>query len=105
MSSTFSRFSPRLQAAIVARLGWSSLRPVQELAGEAILAGHNALILAPTAGGKTEAGFFPVLSSLMDEPRDGTGVLYIAPVKALLNNQAENSFKMLNQCPQLSILR
>jgi ATP-dependent Lhr-like helicase len=92
VSSTFSRFSPRLQAAIVARLGWSSLRPVQELAGEAILAGQNALILAPTAGGKTEAGFFPVLSSLMDEPPAagaGTGVLYIAPIKALLNNQAD----------------
>ena len=28
--SVFARFAPRLQAAIVARLGWSSLRPVQE---------------------------------------------------------------------------
>jgi ATP-dependent Lhr-like helicase len=35
--STFSRFPPRLQEAIVSRLGWTSLRPVQELAGEAIL--------------------------------------------------------------------
>ena len=28
--SVFARFAPRLQEAIVARLGWSSLRPVQE---------------------------------------------------------------------------
>ena len=52
--SVFARFAPRLQQAIVSRLGWSSLRPVQEEAGEALLAGDNAIILAPTAGGKTE---------------------------------------------------
>lgn len=85
----FFRFAPRLQEAIVARLGWSSLRPVQELAGEAILAGQNAIILAPTAGGKTEASIFPALSMLVDSPADGVGALYIAPIKALLNNQAE----------------
>lgn len=87
--SVFSRFSPRLQQAIVARLGWTSLRPVQEEAGEAILAGDNAVILAPTAGGKTEAAIFPTLSRLIDDPSDGAGALYVAPIKALLNNQAD----------------
>lgn len=85
----FARFSPRLQEAIVARLGWTSLRPVQELAGEALLAGKNAVVLAPTAGGKTEASIFPTLSTLMDHPAEGVGALYIAPIKALLNNQSE----------------
>ena len=55
MTSAFARFSPRLQEAIVSRLGWTSLRPVQELASHALLDGQNAVILAPTAGGKTEA--------------------------------------------------
>jgi ATP-dependent Lhr-like helicase len=87
--SVFSRFAPRLQEAIVARLGWSSLRPVQEAAGEALLDGHNAVVLAPTAGGKTEAAVFPGLSLLVDTPPTGVGVLYLAPIKALLNNQAE----------------
>ncbi|MDH5674422.1 MAG: DEAD/DEAH box helicase [Myxococcales bacterium] len=87
--STFARLNPRLQEAIVSRLGWSSLRPVQELAGEALLDGHNAVVLAPTAGGKTEASMFPTLSMLMERPPDGVGALYIAPIKALLNNQAE----------------
>lgn len=87
--SVFSRFAPRLQEAIVARLGWSSLRPVQELAGEALLSGKNAVILAPTAGGKTEASMFPTLSELMEHPADGVGAIYIAPIKALLNNQAD----------------
>jgi ATP-dependent Lhr-like helicase len=60
---------------------------VQELAGEAILAGHNAVVLAPTAGGKTEAAIFPVLVQLMERPVASVGALYIAPIKALLNNQ------------------
>jgi Lhr-like helicase len=56
--TAFARFPPRLQEAIASRLGWTSLRPVQELAGEAILDGKNAVVLAPTAGGKTEASMF-----------------------------------------------
>lgn len=88
-SSQFYRLHPRLREAIVARLGWSSLRPVQELATEAILAGRNAVVLAPTAGGKTEASIFPTLSLLLEEPASAVGALYIAPIKALLNNQAE----------------
>ncbi|WP_218940478.1 DEAD/DEAH box helicase [Streptomyces sp. Ru87] len=87
--SVFARFAPRLQQAIVSRLGWSSLRPVQEEAGEALLAGDNAVILAPTAGGKTEASIFPTLSQMVDNEPEGVGALYIAPIKALLNNQAD----------------
>ncbi len=87
--SVFARLAPRLQEAIVARLGWSSLRPVQELAGEALLAGNNAVILAPTAGGKTEASMFPTLSGMVTSQPQGVGAIYVAPIKALLNNQAE----------------
>ena len=89
MVSTFARFPPRLQEAIVSRLGWTSLRPVQELAGAAILDGSNAVVLAPTAGGKTEASIFPVLAHLMAHPPEAVGALYLAPIKALLNNQEE----------------
>lgn len=87
--SVFVRFHPRLQEAIVARVGWSSLRPVQEQAGEALLDGLNVIVLAPTAGGKTEAAFFPTLSGLMTEEPEGVGAIYVAPIKALLNNQAD----------------
>ena len=86
--SVFARFEPRLQDAIVARLGWTSLRPVQEEAGAALLDGNNAVVLAPTAGGKTEAAMFPALSQMVTSPPTGVGTLYIAPIKALLNNQA-----------------
>lgn len=87
--SVFNRFATRLQDAIVHRLGFRSLRPVQDEAGAALLDGKNAVILAPTAGGKTEASMFPMLSMLVDDEPDSVGVLYIAPIKALLNNQAE----------------
>lgn len=87
--SLFSRFAPRLQQAIVARLGWSSLRPVQEEAGQALLDDNNVIILAPTAGGKTEAAIFPLLSQMVTDQPEGVGAIYIAPIKALLNNQAD----------------
>ncbi|MEN8443937.1 MAG: DEAD/DEAH box helicase, partial [Cyanobacteria bacterium J06555_13] len=89
MTSAFARFPTRLQEAIVSRLGWTSLRPVQELSTQALLDGKNAVILAPTAGGKTEASMFPMLAQLMEDEPDSVGLLYIAPIKALLNNQAE----------------
>lgn len=87
--SVFSRFAPRLQDAIGSRLGWTTLRPVQELAGAAILDGKNAVVLAPTAGGKTEASMFPTLSMLLEHGSEGVGAIYLAPIKALLNNQAD----------------
>lgn len=87
--SVFQRFHPNLQAAIAQRLGWSSLREVQEWASSAILDGHNAVVLAPTAGGKTEAAFFPILSELIAHPQAGTQCVYISPIRALLNNQEE----------------
>ncbi len=89
MTSAFSRFPDRLQAAITSRLGWTSLRPVQELAGHAILDGYNTIVLAPTAGGKTEASMFPLLAQMVEQEPTGVGILYIAPIKALLNNQAD----------------
>jgi superfamily II DNA/RNA helicase len=90
MDSVFARFPPRLQEAIVSRLGWSTLRPVQELAGHALLDGQNAVILAPTAGGKTEAAMFPLLARLLERAPAGVGLLYIAPLRALLNGSSPN---------------
>ncbi|MEI9942158.1 MAG: DEAD/DEAH box helicase [Pseudomonadota bacterium] len=85
--SVFARFPERLQHAIANHLGFSSLRAVQELAGQAILDGKNAVVLAPTAGGKTEASIFPVLAQLLESQPSGVGAIYVAPIKALLNNQ------------------
>jgi ATP-dependent Lhr-like helicase len=77
---------PALQHHIVNSLGWRELRPFQEAVIPPILAGKHLIILAPTAGGKTEAAFFPVLSRMLSERWIGLSVLYICPIKALLNN-------------------
>ena len=54
------RLSPAVRYQIANGLGWSGLRPVQALSTEAILDGANCVVLAPTAGGKTEAAFLPL---------------------------------------------
>jgi ATP-dependent Lhr-like helicase len=83
------RLHPHLQHAIVHDLGWRSLRPVQELTIDAVLDGCNSVVLAPTAGGKTEASIFPLLSRILTENLRPIAVLYVCPIRALLNNQEE----------------
>lgn len=87
--NVFKRFPQRLQQAIVSQLGWSELRLVQKLSSSAILDEKNVIIIAPTAGGKTEAAVFPMLAKLMMNEPEQVGLIYIAPLKALLNNQEE----------------
>ena len=86
MTESFAHLHPALQHHIVNSLGWRQLRPLQEMAIDPLLAGEHALLLAPTAGGKTEAAFFPVLSRMLQEEWSGLSVLYVCPIKALLNN-------------------
>lgn len=71
---------------VVNSLQWPGLRPLQEAAVRPLLDGEDALLLAPTAGGKTEAAMFPLLSRMAGENWSGTSLLYICPLKALLNN-------------------
>src|SRR5690606_16951042 len=85
--SSFDRLSPALQYQIVNTLGFDGLRPVQEESTQALLDGNNAVVLAPTAGGKTEAAFFPALSLMDTEDWAPVSVIYLSPIRALLNNQ------------------
>lgn len=85
--SAFDRLHPALQHHIVNSLGWRELRPVQDLSIDACLDGANLVILAPTAGGKTEAAFFPVISQMLTESWEEFSILYVSPIRALLNNQ------------------
>ena len=83
----FDRYAPFIQDYIY-RSGWQSLRAVQNAAGDAIFnTEDNVLLTASTASGKTEAAFFPILSLLEEDPSATVGVLYIAPLKALINDQ------------------
>jgi ATP-dependent Lhr-like helicase len=82
----FEQLHPSLQYHIVNTLGWNTLRPTQLEAIAPIHAGTHCLLLAPTAGGKTEAAAIPILSRMLIEAWPGTSLLYICPIKALLNN-------------------
>lgn len=83
----FASYAPFIQDFIY-RNGWESLRSVQVAAADAIFNSEdNVLLAASTASGKTEAAFFPILSQLDEDPSSSVGVLYIAPLKALINDQ------------------
>jgi ATP-dependent Lhr-like helicase len=84
--SGFDRLHPALQHHIVNSLGWRQLRPLQDDAIGPLVAGSHALLVAPTAGGKTEAAVLPVLSRVLEERWTGLSVLYLCPLRALLNN-------------------
>ncbi len=85
--NVFYRYAPFIQDYIY-RSGWQALRAVQNAAGEAIFGTEdNVLLTASTASGKTEAAFFPILTLLDENPPESVGVLYIAPLKALINDQ------------------
>ena len=82
----FEHLHPALQHHIVNSLRWSELRPLQEQSITSILDGDHALLIAPTAGGKTEAAILPLLSRMLRDEWSGLSVLYLCPIKALLNN-------------------
>jgi ATP-dependent helicase Lhr and Lhr-like helicase len=95
VSEAFQRLHPSLQYHIVNSLGWSGLRPVQEESAHAILDGANCVILAPTAGGKTESAIFPLVSLALSEGRPPVSILYLCPLRALLNNQEARLERLL----------
>lgn len=83
----FSRYSDFIQDFIY-RSGWQDLRAIQVAAGDAIFnTDQNVLLCASTASGKTEAAFFPILTEFSEDPPQSVGCLYIAPLKALINDQ------------------
>jgi ATP-dependent Lhr-like helicase len=69
-------------AAWFAHRGWAP-HAHQMAMLEAAARGENALLVAPTGGGKTLAGFLPSLVDLAERPRPGLHTLYISPLKAL----------------------
>jgi ATP-dependent helicase Lhr and Lhr-like helicase len=86
VSSGLDRLHPVVVHHIVNSLGWASLRVLQEEAAGPVLDGADALLLAPTAGGKTEAAVFPLLTAMEQQRWGGLSVIYVCPLKALLNN-------------------
>lgn len=85
--SHFERLAPFIREFIYSQ-GWTDLRQMQNDAIPAILDGTDDVLLAgATASGKTEAAFLPILTALSQSPTSSVGVLYIGPLKALINDQ------------------
>lgn len=87
MSNTFlnEKIHPGLKKSVIEK-GWKNFSDIQISAFEPIYNGEDCIIEAPTSGGKTEAVLFPTLSKIANDKLDGVKILYLAPLKALLNN-------------------
>ena len=85
--SAFDRYAPFVQDYIY-RNGWENLRAIQVAAADVIFnTDENLLLTAPTASGKTEAAFFPIITLFSEDPPSSVGCIYIGPLKALINDQ------------------
>ncbi len=87
---------PPLFADWFAARGWSARRHQLEMVAAAE-AGSHALLVAPTGGGKTLAGFLPSLIDLAERgprptfgPGSGIHTLYVSPLKALTTDVERN---------------
>ncbi|MEK4435598.1 DEAD/DEAH box helicase [Paenibacillus sp. FSL K6-2862] len=93
----FYRLAPFVQEFIYKKR-WDSLRPAQiEACHICFDTPHHMLIAAGTASGKTEAAFFPALTELYERPSKSVGILYIGPLKALINDQFERLKDLLSE--------
>jgi len=84
---TFELLNPKIQKVIY-NMKWENFRPLQDEAIEYLIKTPSDLIIsAPTASGKTEAAFLPIISQIADNGKDSIKILYISPLKALINDQ------------------
>jgi len=102
--SVFSSLHESLRQVLTQRLDWSELREVQERAYEAVAQGNDVLVIAPTAGGKSEAALIPVMDDILKHGRAGVACLYLSPLKALINDQ-EDRFAVLCVPTSLSVMK
>src|SRR5271157_3520233 len=83
--SVFHLFSPPMVEALKER-GFTWPTDPQMRLVPLVQQGKNALLMAPTGTGKTEAVFLPILDKLVREGSSrakGTKLLYITPLRAL----------------------
>ena len=94
----FSRF-PDFIKEFIYRNNWTELRDIQLDAARVIFeTDSNLLLSSSTASGKTEAAFFPIITDVLDHPEtsESISVLYIAPLKSLINDQFSRLDELLD---------
>jgi ATP-dependent Lhr-like helicase len=89
--NVFQLFCPQLIQALKER-GFDTPTDPQMKLVPIVKAGKNALLMAPTGTGKTEAALLPILDALVREGEvreKGTKLLYITPLRALNRDMLE----------------
>ncbi len=96
LATLSSAVLPPLFADWFASRGWAPRRHQLEMI-QAAEGGDHALLVAPTGGGKTLAGFLPSLIELAERgprpehgPGSGVHTLYLSPLKALTTDVERN---------------
>ena len=87
-SSVFFRLHPSLQHVLHSTLRWQELRDVQERSYEPVMGGENVLLIARTAGGKSEAALIPVIDQILKSSPSPPFCVYISPIRALITDLA-----------------
>lgn len=99
-ASSYDRLHPTIQRWIRDQ-GWTGLRQIQEQAARAILdSSDDVIIMAGTASGKTEAAFLPLLTQAAAAQTGGLTLLYVSPLKALINDQHQ---RLEDLCERLEL--
>ena len=97
INDIFDRYSPFVREFIY-KNNWQSLHDVQLVASRVLMdTDYHLLIPSSTASGKTEAAFFPILSELYVDQPASFAVLYIAPLKSLINDQFARIDQLLDE--------
>ncbi len=102
MKNPFNLLHPRVRE-LIDKLGFHEPTPIQKIAIPKIIKGENALLIAPTGSGKTEACLFPIFSKILEEVEsgnEGVFLIYINPLKALTRDLHE---RILNYTTFLGI--
>ena len=101
----FSQYAPFIRDYIY-KNEWSKLRLAQIDAGDAIFnSDSNIIISSSTASGKTEAALFPILSLIEKNPSTSISVLYVAPTKALINDQHDRLSLILENSSTIKVTK
>jgi len=100
LESAYDRLHPLIRRWIRDQR-WEELREIQARAILSVLDTDNDIVIAAaTAAGKTEAVFLPILTRVAERSKGGFAVLYVSPLKALINDQ----FRRLDElCERMKI--
>ncbi|MDR1820703.1 MAG: DEAD/DEAH box helicase [Methanobrevibacter sp.] len=86
MSKNSYNYLSKTMKEFLSFLGWKKLNSIQNEAIPLIMDKKDTLIISPTASGKTEAVLIPIFESIRKKRLKPISVLYVAPLKALIND-------------------